>query len=258
MDPTYVMEATLLNTYNLAKAALFTFRDAETQTDPCDAYEEIINSPGKRRLKRALIHASTLLSSPPVQVVGTPPSNKKRARFADDPLSCKSLNELEEDFSPMSFKSGMTNMTFEVPESVGGEIDKGVFQEDEDRQKRRRTNEAVTYVINKRSDGEDPKMTDVANLFCVPRTTLIRKLAELNESEQKDWMHINKLKKNKNGSVDMKSLRSKLLRMHMDRNGGCILKAQSRFRGVTTQQMIDQLTPESATKIRTLCNSLED
>ncbi len=107
-------------------------------------------------------------------------------------------------------------------------------------------NNAVDFILSERAKGNEPKVQAIANQYNIARSTLCRRLVEANNIDSKT------IKQTAWGRPDRRCLRQTLYNMYIQRHGGDVITTQQKFRGVTTDEMVEQLTPESRTKLKPL------
>ena len=247
--------------YLSLKARLVKTCDAETQTEPVLSFEEecaeAVLSPQRKRMRRMLQVVSDALApaspvppaaSPVMPAPATPPSWRQRSPTAtqEDPIvdsvsplnvsplpSMTSTHILREIGSALDFSPEATQpqdgMTWESRKAIAAERNK-------------RMEDAIAFVISEREKGIEPFISKVCRDFDIPRTTFTRAITLKDKS----------IPQSKDGNPDRRNLRQALLAQYVKRHGVTYIEAQAKFKGVTTNDMLDGLSPESCTRIRPL------
>ncbi|MGB1730333.1 MAG: hypothetical protein ACPHF2_10055 [Crocinitomicaceae bacterium] len=232
--------------------ALVQTKDAECQTEiGYDIVEEIMAEPVLINELLRNIHQRINIT-----YISTPPRGKKvaikqpRDVFSVRTESCNSTpskrSRLTEDIDDELLASPLLSVDSEQFHVIMDDTQIRKVGRPLPEERKKQMDDAVEYILSERAKGYEPKVQAVANEYGVARSTLCRRLVDANNEESKT------IKQTAWGRPDRRCLRQTLYNMYIQRHGGDVITTQQKFKGVTTDEMVAQLTPESRTKLRPL------
>ncbi len=233
--------------------ALVETRDAECQTDNemynRDIVEEIMSQP--ELINELLLNIHQRIN---ITYISTPPRGKKvaikqpRDTFVFE--SCNSTpskrSRLTEDIDDELLASPLLSVDSEQFHVIMDDTQRRKVGRALPEEQKKQMDDAVDFILSERAKGNEPKVQAVANEYGVARSTLCRRLVDANNIESKT------IKQTAWGRPDRRCLRQTLYNMYIQRHGGDVITTQQKFKGITTDEMVAQLTPESRTKLRPL------
>lgn len=105
---------------------------------------------------------------------------------------------------------------------------------------------AVRHCLECDERGEPFTLAAVARSHHIPRSTLKREYEKAVNGLDVDGA----VKLKCNGKPDMRCLRQILLRRHVQQHGGDVIIASNYFKGITTSEMLEQLSPEEKAQLK--------